>query len=557
MKSIPNHLNYTPKPIERIAEKAGINLKFIEPYGHYKGKIDLSLIKTLPPEKKGKLIFCTTINPTPAGEGKTTTTIALADALNLLGRKTILNLREPALGPLFGVRGGAIGGGKAQIIPRYDLILHFTGDMHALSSANNLISAVLDNHIYQGNELSIDIRKIIHRHTIDMNDRQLRNIVTGLGKSHGTPREDGFDITPATELMTIFCLAKDYRDLKTRIGNIIIAYNQHGRPVTVEDLKISGAVTILLKEAFKPNLVQSTGGTPAMVHGGPFANIAHGCCSNISTDISLKLADFVVTEAGFGADTGGEKFLDIKCRLGGYSPEAVVIVVSLKALKYHGGVDKKDLTRENLPALKKGLPNLIKHIDNFQQVFQLPVLVAINSFEEDTFAELNLLKEECSQKGTKAILAKGWNEGGSGAIDLAEEIINLTNQNHKSSFQFAYPLDMPVIDKIETIAGKIYGAEGCSFAPHAYRELERIENSSFRKLPVCLAKTQFSLSDNPVKLGRPQNFKININDLRVHAGAGLIIALTGDIMTMPGLPRVPSAIMMDIDEEGNYVGLSS
>ncbi len=539
-------------PISQVAAQAGIDGELLEHYGRVKAKIDTGPLRERP--RKGRLILVTAINPTPAGEGKTTTSVGLADALSRLGRNVILCLREPSLGPVFGVKGGAAGGGYAQVVPMEDINLHFTGDFHAIGAANNLLAAMLDNHIQQGNALGIDVKKITWRRCVDMNDRQLRNIVDGLGgRMQGVPREDGFDITVASEIMAVLCLASDLKDLKERLSRIIVGYTYDDRPVTAADLKAQGAMAALLKDAIKPNLVQTLENTPALVHGGPFANIAHGCNSVTATDTALKLADYVVTEAGFGADLGAEKFLDIKCRAAGMDPGAVVIVATVKALKYNGGVPKAELGEENLEALERGLPNLLKHVENITQVYGLPCVVAVNRFVNDTDAELALIADKCRALGVNVALSEVWSKGGAGGVELAEEVLRLCGQRH--DFRFAYELDLPLRDKIETIVKRVYGGAGVSYSAAASRELDRLEAMGFGNLPVCMAKTQYSLSDDPAKLGRPEGFTVTVSKVRVSAGAGFVVAQTGDIMTMPGLPRVPAAEKIDVDENGVISGL--
>ncbi len=539
-------------PIAQVAEKAGIDVGLLEHYGRVKAKIDIAPLRDRP--RKGKLILVTAINPTPAGEGKTTTSVGLADALSRLDKNVLLCLREPSLGPVFGVKGGAAGGGYAQVVPMEDINLHFTGDFHAIGAANNLLAAMLDNHIQQGNALGIDVKKITWRRCVDMNDRQLRNIVDGLGgRMQGVPREDGFDITVASEIMAVLCLASDLKDLKARLARIIVGYTYDDKPVTAADLKAQGAMAALLKDAIKPNLVQTLENTPALVHGGPFANIAHGCNSVSATDTALKLADYVVTEAGFGADLGAEKFLDIKCRAAGLDPSAVVIVATVKALKYNGGVPKAELGAENLEALERGLPNLLKHVENITQVYGLPCVVAINRFSNDTDAELALIADKCRALGVNVALSEVWGKGGEGGVPLAEEVLRLCDQPHQ--FQFAYEPDLPLRDKIEAIVHRVYGGAGVSYAPAAAKELDRLEAMGFGSLPVCMAKTQYSLSDDPAKLGRPEGFAITVSKARVSAGAGFVVVQTGDIMTMPGLPKVPAAEKIDVDENGVISGL--
>jgi len=544
------------KDIREIAAKLGLTEDDIELYGKYKAKVDYNLLKEKP-TKKAKLILTTAITPTPAGEGKTTTTIGAADALSRLGKKTMVALREPSLGPVFGVKGGAAGGGYAQVVPMEDINLHFTGDLHAITAANNLLAAMVDNHIYQGNELNIDPRRVVWRRALDINDRQLRFVVDGLGgKANGVPREDGFDITVASEVMAIFCLANDLMDLKGRLAKIIVAYDRDGKPVTAGDLKAQGAMAALLKDALKPNLVQTLEGTPAFVHGGPFANIAHGCNSVIATKMAMQLADYVVTEAGFGADLGAEKFIDIKCRLAGLKPDAVIIVATVRALKYNGGLPKTELDKEDLDALAKGIPNLLKHVENITQVFKLPAVVAINRFPQDTETELKLIEEKCNELGVKVVLSEVWAKGGEGGIALAEELIRLTENSVKNrELTYAYDLNMPIKEKIRAIAQKIYGADDVVFTDKATREIANFEKLGFGKMPVCMAKTQYSLSDDPKKLGRPTGFNITVRDVTVSAGAGFLVALTGDIMKMPGLPKVPAAEKIDVDEKGVISGL--
>ena len=541
--------------IKDIAAKVGLSEDEIEYYGKYKAKINYNLLKGLENKKDGKLILTTAINPTPAGEGKTTTTVGLGDALRRLGKNAMIALREPSLGPVFGIKGCAGGGGYAQVVPMEDINLHFTGDFHAIGAANNLLAAMIDNHIYQGNELNIDPRRITWKRCVDMNDRQLRFVVDGLGgKTNGMPREDGYDITVASEIMAVFCLATDMEDLKNRLGRIIIGYTYDGKPVTAKDLKAHGAMTALLKDAFKPNLVQTLEGTPAFVHGGPFANIAHGCNSIIATKMALKLADYVVTEAGFGADLGAEKFLDIKCRTAGIKPDAVVIVATVRALKYNGGVSKEDLSKENLDALKKGLPNLLKHVENITKKYKIPAVVAINKFPTDTENELKLVQEECNNLGVNAVLSEVWAKGGEGGIELAKEVVRIIDEG-KNEFKPIYDLDIGIADKITTIAKEIYGADGVEFAPAALKEIDNLEKLGFRNVPVCIAKTQYSLTDNPKILGRPTGFKINVRNVKISAGAGFVVALTGDIMTMPGLPKRPAAENIDVDASGRITGL--
>ncbi|MDD6024014.1 MAG: formate--tetrahydrofolate ligase [Oscillospiraceae bacterium] len=539
-------------PISQVAEAAGIDAELLEHYGKYKAKLDITSLRNTP--RKGKLILVTAINPTPAGEGKTTTSVGLADALCSLGKSTMLCLREPSLGPVFGVKGGAAGGGYAQVIPMEDINLHFTGDFHAIGAANNLLAAMIDNHIQQGNLLDIDVKNITWKRCVDMNDRQLRNIICGIGgKMQGVPREDGFDITVASEIMAVLCLASDLMDLKQRIARIIIGYNRAGEPITAHDLKAEGAMAALLKDAIKPNLVQTLENNPAIVHGGPFANIAHGCNSVSATDTAMKLADYVVTEAGFGADLGAEKFLDIKCRYAGLEPSAVVIVATVKALKYNGGVAKADLAKENLEALEKGIPNLLKHVENITQVFGLPAVVAINRFQQDTDAELNLIREKCAQYGVNVAMSEVWAKGGQGGVELAQEVLRLCDTQH--DFHFAYDLEKPIRQKIETIVKRIYGGAGVTYSKAASQTIDQLEKLGFGNLPVCMAKTQYSLSDDATLLGRPEGFTVSVSKVRVSAGAGFIVVQTGDIMTMPGLPKVPAAEKIDIDENGVITGL--
>lgn len=540
--------------IRKIAEKMGLTEDDLELYGKYKAKLDYNLLKK-PGGKKAKLILTTAINPTPAGEGKTTTTIGLADALSKLGKNTMVALREPSLGPVFGVKGGAAGGGYAQVIPMEDINLHFTGDFHAIGAANNLLAALIDNHIQQGNVLDIDTRRITWKRCMDMNDRQLRFITDGLGgRANGTPREDGFDITVASEVMAAFCLANDISDLRERLGKIIIGYSRSGNPVTAAELNANGAMAALLKDALKPNLVQTLEGTPAFVHGGPFANIAHGCNSVIATKMAMHFADYVVTEAGFGADLGAEKFLDIKCRMAGIKPDAVVIVATVRALKYNGGVKKDDLGNENLDALEKGLPNLLKHVENITQVFKLPAVVAINRFPLDTEAELELIRSRCRELGVNVALSEVWANGGAGGKELAENVLELIEKG-SDGFEYAYDLKMGIKDKINAIATKIYGADGVDFLPSALKQIQEIEDLGFSEVPVCMAKTQYSLTDDQTKLGRPEGFRITVRNVKISAGAGFAVAMTGEIMTMPGLPKVPAANRIDVDENGKISGL--
>ncbi len=541
--------------INSIAEKAGIPDQYVENYGKYKAKIDYRYLQNeLKTSEEAKLILVTAINPTPAGEGKTTTTIGLGDALTSMGKKTIIALREPSLGPVFGVKGGAAGGGYAQVIPMEDINLHFTGDFHAIGAANNLLAAMIDNHIHQGNELNIDTRRVVWRRAVDMNDRQLRHIVDGMGgKADGVVREDGFDITVASEVMAIFCLSNDITELKENLSKIIVAYTRNGEPVTAGQLKAQGAMAALLKDALKPNLVQTLEGTPAFIHGGPFANIAHGCNSVIATRMASKIADYVITEAGFGADLGAEKFIDIKCRKTGLKPSAVVIVATVKALKYNGGVAKADLAAENLEALKKGIPNLLKHAENITDVFKLPAVVAINRFPTDTEAELELVREKCMELGVNVALSEVWGKGSQGGTELAEEVIRLAEK--ESNLEFAYDLEKPIKEKIKAIATKLYGADDVEFSSKANKEIANFEKLEFGDLPICMAKNQYSLTDDPKMLGRPTGFKITIRDITISAGAGFLVALTGDIMKMPGLPKVPAAENIDVDVDGKIKGL--
>jgi formate--tetrahydrofolate ligase len=543
------------EPIKKIAESIGLSEEEIFFYGKYKAKVDHRILKKLQGKKEGKLILVTAITPTPAGEGKTTTTVGLGDALKKLGKKVVIALREPSLGPVFGIKGGAAGGGYAQVVPMEDINLHFTGDFHAIGAANNLLAAMLDNHIYQGNTLNIDPRKITWRRCMDMNDRQLRFIVDGLGgKANGVPREDGFDITVASEVMAAFCLAKSLPDLKERLSKIIVAYTYDGKPVTAGDLKADGAMAVLLKEAINPNLVQTLEHTPAFIHGGPFANIAHGCNSLIATKLALSLADYVVTEAGFGADLGAEKFVDIKCRLGGLKPDAAVLVASVRALKHHGGVAKQELSKENLQALEKGIPNMIKHIENISKHYGIPVAVAINRFPTDTEDELNMVFDACKAMNVPAAVSEVFTKGSEGGLDLAEQVLKLIEKG-QNEFKFVYPLDMNLKDKIETIARNVYGAEGVDFTGEAEKEIENLEALGYSHLPICMAKTQYSLSDDPKLFGKPEGFRITVRQIKVSAGAGFVIALTGAIMTMPGLPKVPAAEKIDVDEDGRITGL--
>ena len=539
-------------PISEVAKRAGLTEEMIEPYGRTKAKVDIHSLSDVP--QRGKLVLVTAINPTPAGEGKTTTSIGLADAMNQLGHQTMLALREPSLGPVFGVKGGAAGGGYAQVVPMEDINLHFTGDFHAIGAANNLCAAMLDNHIKQGNALGIDPRRVVWKRCVDMNDRQLRNVVDGLGGiADGMPRQDGFDITVASEVMAVFCLATDLMDLKARLARMVIAYTYDRKPVTVADIHAEGAMTALLKDAIKPNLVQTLEGNPAFVHGGPFANIAHGCNSVEATTTALKLADYVVTEAGFGADLGAEKFLDIKCRYAGIRPSAVVLVATVRALKYNGGVAKADLGAENLEALEAGMPNLLQHVSNIRDVWGLPVVVAINAFPTDTAAELALVERKCNELGVNVALSEVWAKGGEGGRTLAEEVVRLCDQ--PSDFRFAYDVEGSIEDKLNAIATKVYHADGVDFTSAAAKQLKQLEEQGFGNLPICVAKTQYSFTDDQTKLGAPRDFRITVRNLKVSAGAGFIVALTGDIMTMPGLPKVPAAEKIDVTPDGKIVGL--
>ena len=539
--------------INEIAEKAGIPEEYLELYGRNKAKIDLSLLKDSS-RKDGKLILVTAMTPTPAGEGKTTTTIGLADGLARIGKNVMVALREPSLGPVFGVKGGAAGGGWAQVVPMEDINLHFTGDFHAIGAANNLLAAMLDNHIYQGNALNIDPRRITWHRCVDMNDRQLRVVTDGLGgRVNGVPREDSYDITVASEVMAVLCLAKDITDLKERISRIIVGYTYKDEPVTAGDLKAAGAMTALLKDALKPNLVQTLEGTPAIVHGGPFANIAHGCNSVIATRMAMKLGDYAVTEAGFGGDLGAEKFLDIKCRYAGLKPDAVVIVATVRALKMHGGKAKTELNTEDLEALGKGLPNLLRHVSNIKNVYGLPAVVAVNRFPTDTDAEIDLVIEKCKELGVNTVLSNVWAEGGKGGMALAEEVVRLCES--ENDFRFSYETELSIEEKIEAIAKKVYGGDGISVLPAAKKQIDRLTELGYGNLPVCIAKTQYSFSDDPTKLGAPEGFKITVKNVRISAGAGFIVVLTGDIMTMPGLPKIPAAEKIDVDENGKITGL--
>ena len=546
--------------IDEIAKKAGIPDKYLEHYGKYKAKVDYNYLQENQNKKSGKLILVTAITPTPAGEGKTTTTVGVADGLTKIGKKAMVALREPALGPVFGVKGGAAGGGWAQVIPMEDINLHFTGDFHAISAANNLLAAMIDNHIYQGNKLNLDARKITWRRCMDMNDRQLRFIIDGLGgKANGSPREDGFDITPASEIMAILCLSSGIDDLKARLGRIIVGYTYgkqsdgSEKPVTAAQLNAQGAMAALLKDALKPNLVQTLEGTPAFIHGGPFANIAHGCNSIMATRLALKCVDYVVTEAGFGADLGAEKFLDIKCRFAALKPDAVIIVATVKALKLHGGVKKADLEKENLAALEAGLPNLLRHVENITKVFRLPAVVAINAFPKDTKAELELVEAKCRTLGVNVALSEVWAKGGEGGVKLAEEVARLCEQ--PNSFEYAYDVNLSIKEKIEAIARKIYRAGSVTILPDAMKQIEQIEKLALDKVPICMAKTQYSFSDNPSLLGAPKDWNLTVRNIKISGGAGFIVALTGEIMTMPGLPPVPSAEKIDVDSNGKISGL--
>ncbi|MGI6764110.1 MAG: formate--tetrahydrofolate ligase [Anaerovoracaceae bacterium] len=541
--------------INEIAKELSIDDDFLEVYGKYMAKVDYNILDKYADRANGKLILVTAINPTSAGEGKTTTTVGLGDALRKIGKKTVIALREPSLGPVFGVKGGAAGGGYAQVVPMEDINLHFTGDIHAVTTANNLIAAILDNHIQQGNALNIDVRRIIWKRCLDMNDRQLRFIVDGLGgKANGTPREDGFDISVASEIMAILCLSNDLMDLKEKVSKVIVAYDFEGKPVTVADLKVQGAVAALLKNALKPNLVQTLEHTPAFIHGGPFANIAHGCNSVMATKIALKLGEYTVTEAGFGADLGAEKFIDIKCRLSGLRPDAVVIVATVRALKLHGGVEKSALNIENIEALEKGIENLLKHVENITGVFGLPAVVALNRFPTDTLAELTYVKERCKELNVNVVLSEVWAKGSEGGIELAKEVVKIAESN-KGNFSFAYGENLSIREKIEIIAKRIYGADGVDFAGNAGKQIDELEALGYGNLPVCIAKTQYSLTDDPKKLGRPSGFRISVRNIKPSAGAGFIVALTGEIMTMPGLPKVPAAESIDVDRTGKISGL--
>ncbi len=541
------------EPIAKIAKKIKVNDDSYEPYGKYKAKLDLSLLNR--EGKDGKLILVTAITPTPAGEGKTTTTIGLADGLRKIGKKSVVALREPSLGPVFGVKGGAAGGGYAQVVPMEDINLHFTGDFHAIGAANNLLAAMLDNHIYQGNSLNIDPRRITWHRCVDMNDRQLRFVTNGLGgRVNGVPREDAYDITVASEIMAVLCLSESLSDLKERLSRIIVGYTYNDEPVTAGDLKAAGAMTALLCDALKPNLVQTLEGNPAIVHGGPFANIAHGCNSVIATRMAMKLGDYAVTEAGFGADLGAEKFLDIKCRVAGLTPSAVVVVATVRALKMHGGKAKTDLGTEDLAALEKGLPNLLRHVSNITDVYKLPAVVAVNRFPTDTDAEIALVIEKCAELGVKAILSDVWAKGGDGAIDLAKEVVRLCNKG-KNSFSFSYPDEYSIEEKIEAVVQRVYRGAGINIVPAAKKQIDKLASMGLSHLPVCIAKTQYSFSDDMTKLGAPEDFTVTVRNVKVSAGAGFIVVLTGDIMTMPGLPKVPAAEKIDVLDDGTIVGL--
>lgn len=541
-------------PILEVVKQTGIDEKYVEQYGKYKAKIDLSLLKE--GRSDGKLVLVTAITPTPAGEGKTTTTIGLADGMKRIGKNVTVALREPSLGPVFGIKGGAAGGGYAQVVPMEDINLHFTGDFHAIGAANNLLAAMLDNHIHQGNKLGIDVRKITWKRCVDMNDRQLRFITNGLGgKTNGVPREDGFDITVASEIMAIFCLATSITDLKERLSKIIVGYTYDDKPVTAGDLNAVGAMTALLKDALKPNLVQTLEGTPAFVHGGPFANIAHGCNSVIATKMALKMGDYAITEAGFGADLGAEKFLDIKCRMAGLKPSAVVLVATVRALKMHGGLPKTELTEENINALSKGVPNLLRHISNIKNVYKLPCVVAINRFPTDTDNEIDFIIKKCKSLGVNVVLSTVWAEGGKGGEELAKEVVRLCEEESNENFTFSYETDLTIEQKIEAIVKQVYGGDGITILPAAKKQIERLTALGFGKCPVCIAKTQYSFSDNPALIGAPEGFKVTIKNVKVSAGAGFVVVLTGDIMTMPGLPKAPSAEKIDVDENGVISGL--
>ena len=545
----------TPKHILDIAKDAGVDEKYIELYGRNKAKIDLSLLLDAKDKPDGKLVLVTAITPTPAGEGKTTTTIGLADGMKKIGKSVAVALREPSLGPVFGVKGGAAGGGYAQVIPMEDINLHFTGDFHAIGAANNLLAAMLDNHIYQGNALGIDPRRITWKRCVDMNDRQLRYVTDGLGgRVNGVPREDGYDITVASEIMAVLCLASSLSDLKARLARIIVGYTYDERPITAGDLKAEGAMTALLKDALKPNLVQTLEGTPAFVHGGPFANIAHGCNSVIATKTALKMADYAITEAGFGADLGAEKFLDIKCRMAGLTPSAVVIVATVRALKMHGGLAKTELSEENLPALERGIPNLLRHVSNIKNVYGLPSVVAVNRFPTDTDSEIQFIIEKCRELGVNVVLSTVWANGGEGGIELAREVVRLC-ECEKPDFRFSYELDTTIEEKIEAVVKKVYGGVGIVVTPQAKKQIASLTALGFDKMPICIAKTQYSFSDDPTKLGAPEGFSVTVRNVKISAGAGFVVVLTGDIMTMPGLPKTPAAEKIDVDENGKITGL--
>ena len=542
------------QPITEIAKAANVDEKYIEQYGRYKAKIDPALLNETDREN-GKLILVTAITPTPAGEGKTTTTIGLADGLKKIGKNVTVALREPSLGPVFGVKGGAAGGGYAQVVPMEDINLHFTGDFHAIGAANNLLAAMLDNHIQQGNALGIDVKKITWKRCVDMNDRQLRNVIDGLGgRMQGVPREDGFDITVASEIMAILCLSNSITDLKERLSRIIVGYTYDDKPVTCGELKAAGAMTALLKDAIKPNLVQTLEGTPAFVHGGPFANIAHGCNSVMATKLALKMGDYAITEAGFGADLGAEKFLDIKCRMAGLTPDAVVVVATVRALKMHGGLAKTELGNEDLVALEKGIPNLLRHVSNVKNVYKLPCVVAVNRFPTDTDNEIDFIIAKCKELGVNTVLSNVWAEGGNGGVDLAKEVVRLCDEE-KGDFTFAYELDGTIEEKIEAVVKKVYGGDGINVLPAAKKQIAQLTELGFANCPVCMAKTQYSFSDDPTKLGAPEGFTVTIKNVKISAGAGFIVVLTGDIMTMPGLPKVPAAEKIDVDENGKITGL--
>ncbi len=542
------------KPIGEIAARAHVDEKYLEQYGRYKAKVDPALIKETDREN-GKLVLVTAITPTPAGEGKTTTTIGLADGLSRIGKDVTVALREPSLGPVFGVKGGAAGGGYAQVVPMEDINLHFTGDFHAIGAANNLLAAMLDNHIQQGNALGIDVRKITWKRCVDMNDRQLRFVLDGMGgKTNGVPREDGFDITVASEIMAVFCLASSITDLKERLSRIVVAYTFDDKPVTAGDLNAVGAMTALLKDAIKPNLVQTLEGTPAFVHGGPFANIAHGCNSVMATRLAMKMGDYTITEAGFGADLGAEKFLDIKCRMAGLTPDAVVVVATVRALKMHGGLAKTELNTEDLGALEKGIPNLLRHVSNIKNVYKLPCVVAVNRFPTDTDAEIDFIIAKCRELGVNTVLSTVWAEGGKGGEDLAREVVRLCEEE-KGDFTFSYELDASIEEKIEAVVKKVYGGNGITVMPNAKKQIAQLTALGFDKLPVCIAKTQYSFSDDPTKLGAPEDFTVTVKNVKVSAGAGFVVVLTGDILTMPGLPKKPAAENIDVDENGKITGL--